>query len=50
MALSAILLGAYGNIQEDICSLIQKLNIMRKLINVNNAFVILEEKRLQIVL
>jgi hypothetical protein len=44
MVLSAVLLGAYGNIQDDICSPIQKLNIMRKLANI-----IPEEKKLQIV-
>jgi hypothetical protein len=49
MAFSAILLGAYGNIQEDICSLIQKSNIMRKLANGDNTSVISEEKKLQIV-
>jgi hypothetical protein len=49
MSLSAILLGVYGNIQKDISSPIQKLNIMRKLANGDNASVIPEEKRLQIV-
>jgi hypothetical protein len=50
MALSAILLNAYGNIEEDICNPIQKLNNTRKLANKNNASVIQKEKRLQIVL
>jgi hypothetical protein len=49
MVLSAILLGVYGNIQKDICSPIQRLNIMRKLANGDNASIIPEEKRLQIV-
>jgi hypothetical protein len=39
MVLLVILLGVYGNIQEDICSPIQKLNIMRKLANGDNASV-----------
>jgi hypothetical protein len=45
MVLSAILLGAYGNIQEDICSPIQRLNTMRKLANGDNVPIIPEEKR-----
>jgi hypothetical protein len=49
ITLSTILLGAYGNIQENICSPTQRLNIMRKLANGENASVILEEKRLQII-
>jgi hypothetical protein len=49
MVLSAVLLGVYGNIQEDIFSPIQKLNIIRKLANGNNASIVPEEKRLQIV-
>jgi hypothetical protein len=46
MVLSAILLNAYGNIQEDICSPTQKLNNMKILANGNNASIIPEEKRL----
>jgi hypothetical protein len=49
ITLSAILLNAYGNIEEDICGPIQRLNNMRKLANGNNAWVIPEEKRLQII-
>jgi hypothetical protein len=49
MVLSVILLRAYGNIQEDIYSPIQKLNIMRKLANGDNFSIIPEEKRLQFV-
>jgi hypothetical protein len=46
MALSAISLNAYGNIEEDIYSPIQRLNNIRKLANGNNTSVIPQEKRL----
>jgi hypothetical protein len=47
--LLVILLNAYGNIEEDICNPIQRINNIRKLANENNASIIPEEKRLQIV-
>jgi hypothetical protein len=45
----SILLNAYGNIEEDICNSIQRMDNMRKLVNGNNALIIPKEKRLQII-
>jgi hypothetical protein len=49
MVLSAALLAKYGNIKKDIYYPIQKLNTMKKLANGDNACVIPEGKKLQIV-
>jgi hypothetical protein len=49
ITLSEVLLAQYGNIKKDICYPIQRLNTKRKLTNRDDAQIIPEGKRLQIV-